>query len=747
MSYYYSKKGVWALNEVTDKINLNSWDESKGRSFYSFGFDVNGSLANGLRQSKNSPTQIGSELWDNFSAGDGYCLATRPDGSLWVWGRNNHGQLGTKDTRSYSSPTQIVGSDVYWRYLSASKEGGNHSLAIKHNGTLWAWGLNDYGQLGLSGDADAQDYFSRTNISAPISIFGSDWSLCSAGAWSSLAIRGEGSLYTWGRNDSGQLGSMENTTHYSSPVQVPGRWKFAQMYGESTLGITVQNNALYCWGSNSRGQLGRNNTTNAASPIFISPGWKQVKGGGSVVVGIKTDGTMWAWGNGVYGTLGQDLIVRKTSPVGVLGTAWASVSASKFGSHVLAVKNNNTLFHFGSNTFGQSGLNYSGDVSTQSSPTQIIGSDWAIAGAGLSNSYCVKQNGTLFAWGANVFGQIGNNGGVGINSSSPVQIPGTSWASVFANGDSGVFALRNDASLYAWGRNDLGQIGVGDTANRSSPTQIPGTTWAGVAPGRYHTLLLRSDSSLFAVGINTNGELGTNNRTNGIGPALVLGTGYDNPSAGDGFSVSKRTDGTLWAWGNNDAGQLGQSDRMARSSPTQIPGADWRRVEAGPTYVVAIKNDGTLWGWGDNTNGVFGISNDTTLFYSSPVQIASGSTGWDFTSNTKISSGAGKIFVTKTQDSELYFMGIELNPGFNLSQNHSSPVQIPGTTWESFDMSETTVVAKKTDGTVWNWGNINFPLSGSRTSLPEFISSPVQITGNAWVNVSVGKSFVVGTKY
>ena len=92
-------------------------------------------------------------------------------------------------------------------------------------------------------------------------------------------------------------------------------------------------------------------------------------------------------------------------------------------------------------------------------------------------------------------------------------------------------------------------------------------------------------------------------------------------------------------------------------------------------------------------------------------------------------------------------MGADLNPGLNLSQNYSSPVQIPGTNWDSLDMSETTVIARRTDGTIWNWGNVNFPLSGSRTSLPEFISSPVQIVGNAWVNVSVGKSFIVGTKY
>ena len=370
-------------------------------------------------------------------------------GELWSWGDNEHGVLGLNQgpsNNNRSSPTQ-VGSDATWAVLNTGGSENVFQLAVKSDGTLWGWGSNQYGNLGLNSVIH--------EVSSPIQI-GTDtnWSKLTdediyqdrigviSLRWWTHAVKTDGTLWAWGYQNQGELGLNEADQNYSSPVQV----------GSGT-------------------------------------DWKMTDTGMDMgVFGLKTDGTLWTWGSNGNGTLGlnQAPSTKLSSPVQIPGTTWDGIVCQ--GQNVMAHKSDNTLWMWGHNSYGCLGLNQS----------------------------------------------PGNLGG----SSSPIQVPGTNWRNAGATFADSAAAFRTDGTLWAWGRNEIGCLGLnsaGDSASVSSPTQIPGTTWVNMTP-------LRIQNSVMAT----------------------------------------KSDGTLWAWGgNNTAGQLGQNNRTNRSSPVQIPGTNWSNRIAG----------------------------------------------------------------------------------------------------------------------------------------------------------------------
>ena len=173
-------------------------------------------------------------------------------------------------------------------------------------------------------------------------------------------------------------------------------------------------------------------------------------------------------------------------------------------------------------------------------------------------------------------------------------------------------------SLYAWGQNSLGQLGQNNRTQFSSPVQIPGTTWSSISSS-YHELATKTDNTLWSWGNNAHGQLGQSNTTQYSSPVQIPGTTWSSISAGRFFSLAKKTDNTLWSWGYNYFGALGQNNTTRYSSPVQIPGTTWSSASSGQSFSSAIKTDNTLWVWGRNAFGNLGQNNQT--YYSSPVQI------------------------------------------------------------------------------------------------------------------------------
>jgi len=334
---------------------------------------------------------------------------------LFAWGQNGKGQLGQNNTTYRSSPVQIPG--ITWGSISI---GYFNTLATKTDGTLWSWGYNNLGALGQN---------NRTYYSSPVQIPGTTWNSVNSG-YHSLATKTDGTLWAWGSGTWGQLG-QNNGTSYSSPVQIPGTtWSSVRISNEHSL-ASKTDGTLWAWGNNLFGQLGQTNTTRYSSPVQI-PGttWSSISTGAAstlnaLVLATKTDGTLWSWGSGTSGQLGQNNVVSRSSPVQIPGTAWSSISASSSGLHSLATKTDGTLWSWGLNQYGQLGQN---SRVSQSSPVQIPGTTWSSIGAGGYDALATKTNNTLWSWGENIYGQLGQNNTT--NISSPVQIPGTQWTSM-----------------------------------------------------------------------------------------------------------------------------------------------------------------------------------------------------------------------------------------------------------------------------------------------------------------------------
>ena len=341
-------------------------------------------------------------------------------GSLYSWGLGSSGQLGLGNTTSYSLPKQI-GSLVNW---TATGKANLSSFAIKTDGTLWSWGSGLSGSLGLN---------NTTNYSSPKQVGAlTTWLYVSGSYYSAAAIKTDGTLWSWGKNNYGQLG-LGNITDYSSPKQIGtlATWlSLACGYGNGSMFATKTNGTLWAWGYNGYGQLGLGNTTYAISSpqqIGLLTNWLSVAMGQQSTLAIKTDGTLWSWGNGGFGSLGLNNTTNYSSPkqVGAL-TTWLNIAKGVQGQ-ALATKNTGTLWAWGYNNFGQSGL---GNTVSYSSPTQVGAlTNWLKVSGGLYSSAAIKTDGTLWGWGRNNYGQLGL--GNATNYSSPKQVGAlTNWYSI-----------------------------------------------------------------------------------------------------------------------------------------------------------------------------------------------------------------------------------------------------------------------------------------------------------------------------
>lgn len=335
------------------------------------------------------------------------------------------------------------------------------------------------------------------------------------------------------------------------------------------------------------GQLGDNTVTNRSSPVQTVAGgtnWKQVASGPYISAAVKTDGSLWTWGINNAGSLGDNTLVTKSSPVQTIsgGTNWVQVSVGN--RCVAAVKTNGSLWLWGNNTNGQIGDN---SILTRSSPVQTVaaGTNWQEVAFATSTAAALKTNGTLWLWGLNGYGQLGDNSTS--NKSSPVQTVsgGTNWSSIFG-GRNHFAGLKTDGTLWLWGYNNYGQLGDNSIANKSSPVQTiaSGTGWKQLSGGEFHTLAIKTDGTLWLWGRNNYGQLGNNGTTNYSSPIQTVagGTNWKQAAAGGHHNSAVKTDGTLWLWGRNDSAQLGTNDVNPRSSPVQsvAGGNNWKNTNA-----------------------------------------------------------------------------------------------------------------------------------------------------------------------
>ena len=357
-----------------------------------------------------------AQCWQKIAVGGNHTLALKTDNTLWTWGSNNVGQLGDGTNADRNTPVK-VGTATNWSQIAAGVS-GEHSLAIKSDGTLWTWGYNFYGQLGDG---------TGTNRNVPIQIgIATDWSQVAAGLFFSLALKTDGTLWAWGRNNSGQLGIGSN--------------------------------------------LAPNDLKLVPTQVGTATDWSKIAAGDAHSLAIKTDGTLWAWGFNLFGQLGNGLNTIRLAPTQIgIATDWSQIAGGD--GHTVALKTNGTIWTWGDNQYLQLGNGTSGPGTNTNVPAQLgTATDWVKVATGEYHSFAIKTDGTLWAWGRNEWSQLGD--GTNVNKNNPIQIgTATNWGQM-GGGRQHSLALKNDGNLWATGRNTLGQLGDGTNISQTSFVQI-----------------------------------------------------------------------------------------------------------------------------------------------------------------------------------------------------------------------------------------------------------------------------------
>ena len=653
--------GTIAFRPSPVQIGSSSWTSVSAGSthtaairsdglLFTWGLGSSGRLGLGTlggTTNRSSPTQVGTSSWTQVSAGATHTAAIRSDNKLFTWGAGSSGRLGvgigTTGRINRSVPFQVGSSS--WTQVSA---GFLHTAGILSNGRLYAWGAGSNGRLGVGiGTTGTINRSSPTQVGLSYS-----WTSVSAGGTHTAAISSDSFLFTWGLGTSGRLGVGIGTTgviNRSLPTQVGSSGSPIVLWtsvsaGDAHTGATRNDGLLFTWGAGTSGRLGLSDTVSRSSPTQVgSSSWTSVSAGGTHTAAILNNSLLYGWGNDFSGELGLGTIGgiqispvvlqsagSTSSPAQIGSSSWSMISAGRYGTG--AIRSDGLLFMWGLNNFGQVGNGSTAYIVT--SPSQVGSSSWTIVSLGDHHTAAIRSDSALFTWGSGFNGRLGNNASSG-RRSSPIQV-GTSisWISVSAGRSHTVAIKRGSGSaappgtgtLFAWGANQYGQLGAGDTINRSDPTIASSLTYTIVSAGEHHNAALSASSvNLYTWGRGGSGRLGLGNAINRSLPTLVTAPGapfysWSMVSAGRYATAAIDSRKLLFTWGFNP-GTLGLNDSVSRSLPTQVGSSSWTSVSSGDRWTAAIRSDSLLFTWGLGSYGRLG--NESTLTRSSPIQVGS----------------------------------------------------------------------------------------------------------------------------
>jgi alpha-tubulin suppressor-like RCC1 family protein/subtilisin family serine protease len=654
----------------------------------------------------NTPTLEGQFI--RIAGGYLHGLALRNDGTVWAWGDNNHGQLGDGTTKNKTTPVLVSGLSG----VIAIAGGGYRSLALKNDGTVWAWGET------------------VTTKTTPEQVSGLSGVIAIAEGWNhNLALKNDGTVWAWGDNYFGQVGDG-TTKNKTTAVQVSGLSGVTAIAGGGYHSLALKNDGtVWAWGKNDYGQLGDGTTKYKTMAVQVNglSGITAIAGGNSYSLALKNDGTVWAWGANYYGQLGDGTTTTKTTAVQVSGLSRVTAIAGGY-SHGLALKNDGMVWAWGENDYGQLG---DGTTTEKTTAVQVSGLSEATAIGSGGRYSLVLKNGTVWAWGANDNGQLGD--GITTTKTTAVQVSGLSGVMAIAGGGSHSLALKNDGTVWAWGYNYYGQLGDGTTEGKATAVQVSELSEVtAIACGGAHSLALKNDGTVWAWGANDNGQLG-DGTTEGKATAVQVSelSEVTAIACGGAYSLALKNDGTVWAWGANDNGQLGDGTTEGKTTAVQVSElSEVTAIACGRYHSLALKNDGMVWAWGVNDNGQLG--DGTTEGKTTAVQVSR------LSEVTAIATGESHSLALDN-DGFVWAWGCNYNGqlGIGTTEDRTTAVLQSG-------LSGVTAIASGgahslklgNDGFVWAWGYNYFGQIGNGTTTDR--TTEVQVSGLSGVTAIAG---------
>jgi alpha-tubulin suppressor-like RCC1 family protein len=661
-----------------------------------------------LSGSTNSGVASASyEVTGQLAGGEYHTIALRKDGSVWAWGYNNDGQIGDNTTTQRASAVNVSTLSG----IVAVAAGAYHSLALDSGGHVWAWGLNSSGQCGdnTTTERKAPVEVQKSNGSGGTTALTNIVAIC-AGGYHNLALDSSGNVWAWGLNSNGQLGDGSTTQRNMaeeitslSGVAVQGLYA-----GEYHSMLVTTTGAVMAWGSNSNGQVGDGTTTQRNSPVSISFSGigsntiLALSGGAEHTVALGSDGTVWTWGYNSSGQLGNGTTTQSNSPVHL--TSLSGVTAVQAGyTHTLAL-----------------------------------------------------SSGTLWSWGTNAAGELGN--GTDNQSDSPVQVSGLSGIVQVVAGNEDTLALQSNGTVAVFGADNTDQLG--DGVPTSSPVMVPilsiPTPVQQISNGMEHSsLALDRSGNVWGWGLNSHGQLGDGTNFERVNAVQASFTGLGSASiatiACSGFrSMALDSNGSVWTWGVEPIGNGTTTDALQPVHLGAFSGSSTiTAVAEGGSHSMAVDSSGHVWTWGVNGEGALGINSYSQRNTPTEVDNYSGGTGTYLSGVTAVA--AGDLHSLALIGGAVYGWGYngygELGIGSTASQLIPVPVTgLSGVTIVSIFAGYSFSAAIDSNGHLWCWGYNNFGACGnSAASNPQ--TTPVEVTNSDGSYLSNVVSVHIGEYY
>ena len=652
---------------------------------YTWGFNQYGQLGDNTTTNSRSPiavqvagTPLAGKTIVQIAAGANHNMVLTSDGAVYTWGWNYHGQLGnnTKTNSNTIVAVQTISTPIAGKKIVKIAAGQGHSLALTDDGMVYAWGRNDTGQLGNNATTDAMLPVAVTVTGTPMS--NKTIVEIASGARHSLAIDSSGKVYAWGHNGSGQLGN-NSTVNALTPVavQAPADKNIIQVSGSGWLGASssalASDGTVYSWGRGFDGQLGDGTNNDSSVPVITTINLVDTPSTPTHVMAKPGDTTAIISWQAPIVSGGQNITGYVLQYQAVGASSWTTINvAAAATSHTITGLTNDQTYRIrlaAKITAGTGDFSNVVLVTPHAKPTitnvspaigpvaggqnvTLTGTNFILKSKkimqtvnGNGYSLALSADGTVYTWGRNEYGQLGN-GVTATNSPVPVAVKtagtpmdGKTIIQIHAGYEHSL-ALASDGTVYAWGRNNSGQLGKNDATDTHIPAAVQtlGTPMAGkvivqLAAGNSQSMALASDGTVYTWGWNQYGQLGNGTTTNSRIPVAVVTTGtplagktISQIAAGNAHALAMTDDGAIYSWGWNQYGQLGNNSTINSSLPvivkttgTPLAGKMITQIASGgsPNSLV-LANDDTMytWGWGQHGqlgNGTIGTDAKTPL--------------------------------------------------------------------------------------------------------------------------------------